>query len=186
MKRKVVYALALLLVGYWLGLRAKEPIVVAEVGQGGASPCGDVNGDGKIDLSDAVTILNFLFTGGTPPVCPPTECINLVLKPFDCANITVACPGGGGTCVTTVNFSIENTGSASVGPFTIHVEMDPSVVVDKIVPSLPPGITLFSISSPPGGNCYDSDCSILVRIDSANVIAETDETDNKIEFECLG
>lgn len=30
---------------------------------------GDINGSGKVDLSDAVAGLNFLFQGGTPPQC---------------------------------------------------------------------------------------------------------------------
>ena len=44
--------------------------------QGAATPalderfCGDANGDGKIDVSDAINIVNFLFTGlGESPYC---------------------------------------------------------------------------------------------------------------------
>jgi hypothetical protein len=31
--------------------------------------CGDANGDARIDISDAVYLLNFLFLGDKPPVC---------------------------------------------------------------------------------------------------------------------
>ncbi len=33
-------------------------------------PCGDVNGDGTVDLSDAVYLLNWKFGGGPAPICP--------------------------------------------------------------------------------------------------------------------
>jgi hypothetical protein len=32
-------------------------------------PCGDVNADGSVDVSDPVRILGYLFSGGPPPVC---------------------------------------------------------------------------------------------------------------------
>jgi len=68
-----VVTLALVL---WLqrGLRH----AVAAEGQGAGTPSGngDVNGDGTIDISDGVYILNWLFLGGKDPVaieCPQPE-----------------------------------------------------------------------------------------------------------------
>ncbi|MGB2696460.1 MAG: dockerin type I repeat-containing protein [Candidatus Zixiibacteriota bacterium] len=33
--------------------------------------CGDVNGDRKVEISDAVYFVNYLFRSGIPPQCPP-------------------------------------------------------------------------------------------------------------------
>ena len=46
----------------------------------GEPPCdnGDVNADGRLDISDAVHLLNHLFLGGPAPVpieCPPVPCL---------------------------------------------------------------------------------------------------------------
>jgi hypothetical protein len=43
----------------------------------------DVNADGKLDLSDPVSLLGFLFLGGTPPVLG-TECIKIAGCPAKC------------------------------------------------------------------------------------------------------
>ena len=32
-------------------------------------PCGDMNGDGIVDVSDRIALLGFLFAGGPAPVC---------------------------------------------------------------------------------------------------------------------
>ncbi len=37
--------------------------------------CGDANGDGSVDIGDAVFVLNYLYKGGLPPACDPiTDC----------------------------------------------------------------------------------------------------------------
>ena len=59
--------LAGLLLGSALGVYALGRIVNAQ-GAGKPSGNGDVNADGSIDLSDAVFLLNWLFTGGPEPV----------------------------------------------------------------------------------------------------------------------
>ncbi len=43
----------------------------------------DVNDDGKLDLSDPVSILGFLFLGGSPPVLG-TECVRIAGCPESC------------------------------------------------------------------------------------------------------
>jgi len=92
MKRSLCFSLVLgaaVALGWFFGQafeRAFEEVpahadaaVAGEQGQGGGvvSGNGDVNGDGGIDLSDAVYTLAFLFQGGPAPL---------------------PCPGGGGDC----------------------------------------------------------------------------------------
>lgn len=69
MKKLIGYGIVLsVLVGVvWLGNAERS-----RGGQGEpASPvrCGDINGDGARDISDAVALLNFLFIGGAAPEC---------------------------------------------------------------------------------------------------------------------
>jgi hypothetical protein len=87
---------------------------VGEQGSGGAAKCtgknGDVNADGRVDLSDAVTILGNLFLGAPtelPPLCAsarglpdtgqtqcydcsgqPTECLDCTGRPRPCGGFT--------------------------------------------------------------------------------------------------
>ncbi len=62
---------ALLAGGLW-----KQAPAEGEGGGAGNVPSGngDVNASGKIDISDAVYLLDFLFVGGPPPLpCPPSQ-----------------------------------------------------------------------------------------------------------------
>jgi hypothetical protein len=74
---KKVLAISLALNGAFVVLAVlgwKEFTVHAAGGGGTPKGNGDVNGDGAIDLSDAVYTLSWLFTGGPAPVaieCPP-------------------------------------------------------------------------------------------------------------------
>ena len=57
-----------------LAVRAWQELPVAQGGAGGPATdqrfCADSNGDGTVDMSDAITILSYLFTGlGEPPYC---------------------------------------------------------------------------------------------------------------------
>jgi len=70
MKRRIVLGIGLALMGMlfggWLVARGL-PALAAAV----ASVDGDVNGDARLDLSDPVYLLRFLFQGGPPPTpCP--------------------------------------------------------------------------------------------------------------------
>ena len=76
MKKLLSISLSVL-VGFVLAVLVLDPRHVA-IG-GGAEKCaaknGDVNADGKVDLSDAVTILGHLFLGS------PTELVRLCTPP---------------------------------------------------------------------------------------------------------
>jgi PKD repeat protein len=43
---------------------------------GGFFVRGDVNGNGTVEISDAIMILNYLFTGGAAPICPDAADVN--------------------------------------------------------------------------------------------------------------
>ncbi len=46
----------------------------------------NTNGQGEVNLTDAVYVLNFLFTGGPPPVAPFPDCGPLpVDETLECA-----------------------------------------------------------------------------------------------------
>ena len=115
---------------------------------------------------------------------PPQKCPDLIVQNFVPNSLKVDCPGGPGTCVTTVSFTIANVGTGNAGAFNIRIVLDPaaSVVVNKAVPGgLAAGATLtFTISTPPGGSCFDSDCTICVTVDSDNTVEECNEGNNKL------
>ena len=110
----------------------------------------------------------------------------------DCADLTVRsigrprvdCPGGAGTCTTAVEIDLANVGSADAGPFDVRVVLDPaaSVVVDQTVPGgLGAGAGMsLPLVTPPGGGCFDPDCTICVTVDSQDEVRECDETDNRL------
>jgi len=94
----------------------------------------------------------------------------------------VECPTGVGSCVTTVEITVENIGAGFAGVFNVRVTFDPaqSVVVNRAVPGLAAGAaTTFTVVSPPGGNCFDPDCTVTVLVDDANVVPESNETNNE-------
>jgi hypothetical protein len=98
--------------------------------------------------------------------------------------LRVDCPQGRGSCVTQVDVEIANIGSAAAGAFRTRTTLDPnqSVTVDEQSPGgLAAGESKkFSVTTEPGGNCYDPDCEICVEVDSDNSILESDETNNNL------
>jgi len=72
--KKVLTVLVVFGVGIALGRLFDGPPPRAEAGNGGAEKCaaknGDVNADGGVDLSDALTILGNLFLGNPPELVP--------------------------------------------------------------------------------------------------------------------
>jgi hypothetical protein len=121
MKRMI--AIGLFLNGALLaGVVLKDEVVVHAVGGGAGVPIGngEVNGDGRIDISDAVYTLSWLFTGGPEPVaieCQPPAAKGLPVTGqtncFDSSGVEIpcdsaTCPGQDGAHVT---------GCPSEGPF---------------------------------------------------------------------
>jgi hypothetical protein len=92
----------------------------------------------------------------------------------------VACPGGAGTCVTTVNFTITNASTTAVtSPFDVLVQADPGQSKTITVAGLAAGATQsFTQLLGPDGNCYDPDCTVRITVDSGSAIAESNETNN--------
>lgn len=110
---------------------------------------------------------------------------DFVVKNIDLENMTVSCPSGSGSCVTTVNVTIENIGAGvGAGPFNTHSVLDPaqSVNVDHASPDgLGAGaMETFEVQSPVGGNCFDPDCTICVTVDDKDDVDETDESNNQM------
>ena len=115
-----------------------------------------------------------------PPVKPGDGCPDLVVS--DIADSPkVNCPTGAGSCVTTVKFTVSNIGTADAGPFNIRIAIDPGVVLNQFVPGgLPAGASAtFTLSTPPGGNCYNPDCTVTIAVDDTNVVEECKEDNNR-------
>ena len=114
--------------------------------------------------------------GGTTPGRLP----DLVVKDIDLNSLVETCPGGAGSCVTKVRFTVANIGAANAGPFDSKVVFDPGKVDTVAEPvGLPAGLSKsFSATSPAGRSCFDPDCTICVTVDSGNAVVESDETNN--------
>jgi serine protease len=99
-------------------------------------------------------------------------------------NLGVNCPGGGGTCVTTVDAVVTNQGSAPASvTSTTRGVFDPaqSVTVDRPQGTLAPGASgSVTFTTPPGGNCFDPDCTVCVTADALGSIDESDESNNQL------
>jgi len=84
-------------------------------------------------------------------------------------------------CTTTVTFTIANVGPADAGPFKVLVQADPGLAQQTVVniASLASGATTTrTIILPPGGNCFDPDCTICLTVDSDNEVIESNEGNN--------
>lgn len=108
---------------------------------------------------------------------------------IDQASLSVSCPGGGGTCVTTFIFTVTNAGAGSAGAFDASADADPAGVGPKVVsfPGLAAGASATrTVSFGPAGNCFDPECTVSVTVDSGNVVAESNESNNTDTFTALG
>jgi hypothetical protein len=117
----------------------------------------------------------------------PAQKPDLVVK--DIGQPKVNCPGGGGTCVTTVEITVANIGAADAGAFNTRVTLDPgqTVVVDHPLSGLAAGASQsFTITTPRGGNCYDPDCTVCATADDKAQVDESDEGNNQLCETTLG
>jgi hypothetical protein len=116
------------------------------------------------------------------------QCADLAVR--DIGPLEVSCPGGGGTCVTTVEYTIANIAGGNAGPFSARAVLDPaqSVTVDQ---SFPGGLAAgaeqsVTATTPPGGNCFDPDCTVTVTADPENKVPECREDNNQLSRTSLG
>ena len=112
--------------------------------------------------------------------CTPTPKAELTVLNLDppVMNCDVAAAG---LCTTTVTFTIANTGTVDAGPFKVLVQADPGLAQQGTVSvvSLAAGATTtLTITLPAGGNCFDSDCTICITVDSDNEVIESNEGNN--------
>lgn len=125
-------------------------------------------------------------------LCLPTMKRVVVVRPDLTVALTappnVSCPGGGGTCTTTVSYTVSNPSATAVStPFQVLVEADPGQSKPRTVLSLAAGASQsFTDVLGPGGNCFDPDCTIRVTVDSTNVIVESNETNNVATSTSIG
>jgi hypothetical protein len=99
-------------------------------------------------------------------------------------NLAVSCPGGGGTCVTSADAVVTNQGAAAATvTTTTRGVLDPaqSVIVDRPLGPLAPGASgTVTFTTPPGGNCFDPDCTVCVTADALGSVNESDESNNQL------
>jgi len=129
-----------------------------------------------------VLFLMMILIGCTPTLLPDLTVLNI-------ANIGVNCPTGAGSCVTTVTFTIANTGQENAGPFTVRVVADPSAsqIENVNVTGLNAGATkTLTVNFAPNGNCFDPDCSVVVIVDVNSNIVESDEGNNQLTDLIIG
>lgn len=117
-----------------------------------------------------------------PKIPPAKMCPDLTVTTID--RPRVDCPKGAGSCVTQVQYAISNVGNAASGPFEAQATLDPQqsvTVTDAIVNILPGQTEAVAVTTPPGGNCFDPDCTVTVVADSSNRVAECNENNNKAQ-----
>jgi hypothetical protein len=94
---------------------------------------------------------------------------------------SVSCPGGPGTCTTTVQYIVDNVGRAASAGFDISVQADPDLGVESVVsakPVFPGKPRALSTRVGPDGNCFDPDCSVRVTLDPKDSVLETSDRNN--------
>jgi CARDB len=99
-------------------------------------------------------------------------------------NVTVltlssSCPGG--SCTTTIRYTVGNSGRAASPNFDILLEADPDLSVTRTVstgPVFPGKPKTLSTRLGPGPDCFDPDCSVRVTVDPKNAVLETSDRNN--------
>lgn len=113
--------------------------------------------------------------------CTPTPRADLTVLSIDPPVVDCSLVAAPGSCATTVTFTIANTGTVDAGPFKVLVQADPGLAQQGTVnvAGLAAGATTtLTITLPAGGNCFDSDCTICITVDSDNEVIESNEGNN--------
>jgi hypothetical protein len=139
--------------------------------------------------SRLVGIVNQFGKGDLTVVRPERLCLPSLKRLNELPDLTVSipntrtqvsCPGGGGTCITTRDFTVTNASSVNVlTPFEVLVQADPGQKTTLTIPSLAAGASVsLTASLGPDNNCYDPDCTVSVTVDSGSAVTEANETNN--------
>ncbi|MGB2783195.1 MAG: CARDB domain-containing protein [Atribacterota bacterium] len=113
--------------------------------------------------------------------CTPTPKANLTVLSLDPPDVNCGIVGASVLCTTTVTFTVANIGTVDAGPFKVLVRADPGLAQQGTlnVSGLAAGATTtLTIPLPPGGNCFNPDCTICITVDSDNEVIESNEGDN--------
>ena len=113
--------------------------------------------------------------------CTPTPKADLTVLSLDPPDVNCGAVGASVLCTTTVTFTIANIGEVDAGSFKVLVQADPGLAQQGTVSvvSLSAGATdTLTITLPAGGNCFDSDCTICITVDSDNEVIESNEGNN--------
>ena len=102
--------------------------------------------------------------------------------------VDVSCPNGGGSCVTTVTFTVTNQGKGNLSErFDVLVAADPGEQRVVTLPGIAAGASeVRTTQLGPGGNCYDPDCSVRVETDPDGRVPELNERNNVATWYQLG
>ena len=103
--------------------------------------------------------------------------------------VGVSCPAGGGSCVTTVTFTVTNQSKGDLRePFDVLVSADPGEQETiAFRGGLLAGASVeLKAELGPGGNCYDPDCSVRVEVDPDGRVPEVNERNNVATWDALG
>ncbi len=95
--------------------------------------------------------------------------------------LSVSCPGGPGTCTTTVRYTVDNIGRTASAGFDLSVQADPDLGVESVAstgPVFPGKPRTLSTRVGPDGDCFDPDCSVRVAVDPEDLVIETNDRNN--------
>jgi CARDB protein len=87
----------------------------------------------------------------------------------------------GGSCSTTIRYTVGNIGRVASPGFDILLEADPDLGVTRTVrtkPVFPDKPRTLSTRVGPDGDCFDPDCSVRVTVDPKNSVLETTDKNN--------
>lgn len=111
----------------------------------------------------------------------PTDLPDLIVTLMNAPTV-VSCPTGGGSCSASYDFRVSNIGLGASPATSVLAEAEGVTSQNLAVVGLASGASVnmsVTLMPPPGDNCYNPNCTINVFVDSADSVAESDETNNK-------